>query len=44
MEVFAGSPMIDAAENRYVAIFDAPGAYLWAEMIRYKTVLVKFEG
>ena len=32
------SLMIHAAENWGVAIFDVPGAYLWADVSKDKTV------
>ena len=38
------SLIIDVLENRDVAIFDIPGAYLHAEMPEDKMVLIKFRG
>ena len=37
-----GTLLIDANKGRDVAIFDAPGAYLQAEMPREKKLLMKF--
>ena len=37
-----GTLLIDAHEDRDVAIFDVPGAYLQAEMPKEKKLLMKF--
>ena len=39
MEELASSIMIYSAENMDVVIFDVLGAYLWADIPKYKTVL-----
>ena len=44
MEALEESLMINAAENLDITIFDVPGPYLWDDMRKGKTVLVKFEG
>jgi len=38
------SLVIDALEGRDVAIFDVPGAYLWADMPEEKEAILKLEG
>ena len=44
LESFMASLLIDAHEERDVAIFDVPGAYLHAELPPEKTVLLRIEG
>ena len=44
MEAFPSSIMMDAAENRDVAIIEILGEYLWFGITKDKTFLVKFEG
>jgi hypothetical protein len=41
-EALLGTLVIDALEERDVAIFDVPGAYLQAEMPKEKNMLMKF--
>jgi hypothetical protein len=42
LEAIIGTLLIDSKENRNVAIFDVPGAYLQAEMPKDKKLLMKF--
>ena len=42
LEAIVGTLLIDAYEDRDVAIFDVPGAYLQAEMPKEKKLLMKF--
>jgi hypothetical protein len=44
MEALMATLVIDAKEQRDVAIFDVPGAYLHADMPKEKFVLLKLEG
>jgi hypothetical protein len=41
-EALLGTLVIDALEERDIAIFDVPGAYLQAEMPKEKNMLMKF--
>ena len=44
LEAILGTLIIDAKEDRDVAIFDVPGAYLQAEMPAEKKLLMVFRG
>ena len=44
LEVLFVTLIIDAKENRDVVIFDVPGAYLHAEMLIERIVLLKLHG